>query len=98
VTPRDKICYDACVTADKSFRAEGEIGLQTIPGGDYAVTTHFGPYEKLGESYAKLLGQWLPRSGRNLRSSPCFDLYLNSPENTEPEDLITDLYAPLETK
>jgi len=98
VTPSDKIRYDACVTVDKSFRAEGEIGLQTIPGDDYAVMTHFGPYEKLGESYAKLLGQWLPRSGRNLRSSPCFDLYLNSPENTEPEDLITDLYAPLETK
>ena len=44
------------------------------------------------------MGQWLPRSGRNVRSTPCFDVYLNSPENTEPEDLITDLYAPLETK
>jgi AraC family transcriptional regulator len=70
--------------------------VQVIPGGEYAVLTHFGPYEKLGESYAKLLGEWLPRSGRNLRSTPCFEIYLNSPESTEPEDLVTDLYAPLE--
>jgi len=97
VTPPEKIRYDACMTVGGDFRAEGEIGLQTIPGGEYAVMTHFGPYEKLGESYAKLLGQWLPRSGRNLRSTPCFDVYLNSPESTEPEDLITDLYAPLES-
>jgi len=96
VTPPDKIRYDACVTVDDRFQAQGEIGVQVVAGGEYAVMTHFGPYEKLGESYAKLLGQWLPRSGRNLRSTPYFEVYLNSPENTEPADLVTDLYAPLE--
>jgi AraC family transcriptional regulator len=98
VTPPDKVRYDACITVGEGFRAEGEIGVQVIPGGEYAVITHFGPYERLGESYAKLLGQWLPRSGRDLRATPCFDIYLNSPENTEPEDLITDLCAPLQPK
>ena len=96
VTPPDKVRYDACVTVDEHFQPQGEIGVQVIAGGEHAVLTHFGPYNKLGESYARLLGQWLPRSGRTLRSTPCFDVYLNSPENTEPEDLVTDLYAPLE--
>ncbi len=96
VTPPEKIRYDACVTVDERFVPTGEVGVQTIPGGEYAVTTHFGPYQKLGETYAKLFGQWLPRSGRELRSSPCFEIYLNSPENTEPEDLLTDIYAPLQ--
>ncbi|HVM61985.1 MAG TPA: AraC family transcriptional regulator [Verrucomicrobiae bacterium] len=96
VTPPDKIRYDACMTVDDRFRAQGDTGVQTIPGGDYAVMTHLGPYEKLSESYAALLGRWLPRSGRNLRAAPCFEVYLNSLENTEPEDLVTDLYAPLE--
>ena len=72
--------------------------MQVVPGGDYAVLTHFGPYNKLGESYTWLLGQWLPRSNRTLRSTPCFDVYFNSPENTDPEDLVTDLYAPLEPR
>jgi DNA gyrase inhibitor GyrI len=71
------------------------LRVLVIPGGDYAVTTHFGPYQKLGETYAKLLGQWLPRSGRELRSTPCFEVYLNDPQSTEPEDLLTDIYAPL---
>lgn len=97
VTSPKKLRYDACLTASESFCANGDIGVQTIPGGDYAVLTHFGPYHKLGESYARLLGQWLPRSGRNLRMTPCFEVYFNSPESTDPEDLVTDIYAPLES-
>jgi AraC family transcriptional regulator len=98
VTPPAKIRYDACVTVDETFVPEGDIGVQVIPGGEYAVTTHFGPYQKLGETYTKLLGQWLPRSGRELRSTPCFEVYLNDPQSTEPEDLLTDIYAPLQPK
>jgi AraC family transcriptional regulator len=98
VTPREKIRYDACMSVDQKFRPDGEIGAQVIPGGDYAVLTHFGPYARLGESYAKLLGQWLPRSGRHLRATTCLEIYFNSPENTGPEDLVTDIHAPLESK
>ncbi len=98
VTPPDKLRYDACITVSDDFRPRGDIGVQVIGGGDYAVMTHFGPYEKLNESYRKLLGQWLPRSGRELGSGPSLEFYLNSPENTAPEDLITDIYAPLESK
>ena len=95
VTPPERIRYDACMSVDDRFQPNGEVGVQTIAGGEYAVMTHFGPYDRLGESYAKLLGQWLPRSGRDLRPLPCFEVYLNSPESTDPEDLVTDLYAPL---
>lgn len=98
VTPPDKVRYDACATVDEKFRATGDIGVQTIAGGDYAVMTHFGPYAALGQSYAQVLGKWLPRSGRRLRPNPCFEVYLNSPESTEPEDLVTDIHAPLEPK
>jgi AraC family transcriptional regulator len=95
VTPPDKIRYDACVSVDANFQPGGEIGAQVIAGGEYAVLTHHGPYAKLGESYHRLVGQWLPRSGREMAAAPCFEEYLNSPENTEPEDLITDLHLPL---
>jgi AraC family transcriptional regulator len=98
VTPPDKIRYDACVTVDESFVPQGDIGRQVIPGGEYAVTTHFGPYNKLGETYAKLFGQWLPRSGREMGSTPCFEVYLNDPQSTAPADLLTDIYVPLKTR
>ena len=50
----------------------------------------------LGKTYANLLGQWLPRSGRELRSEPSLEFYLNAPESTDPQELITDIYAPLD--
>jgi AraC family transcriptional regulator len=96
VTPPGKIRYDACVTVEETFKPVGDVGVQTVPGGDYAVTTHFGPYSQLSATYAKLFGQWLPRSGRQLSATPCFEVYLNSPENTEPNDLLTDIHMPLQ--
>ncbi len=95
VTPADKVRYDACVTVDEDFEPRGEIGVQTIAGGEYARTTHQGPYENLGRTYAALLGDWLPRSGRELRHVPCFEVYLNDPQGTEPRELLVDIYAPL---
>lgn len=98
VTPAAKIRYDATVTVGAAFVPGPEVGVQTIPGGPCAVTTHFGPYHTMGETYAKLLGQWLPRSGHELRSAPCIEIYLNDPGSTEPEDLLTDICVPLQTR
>jgi AraC family transcriptional regulator len=95
ITPPAKLRYDACVTVDERFAPFDEIGVQVIPGGDYAMVTHAGPYAALGDTYARLLGQWLPRSGRELRATPCFEVYLNDPHSTDPEDLLADIYAPL---
>ncbi len=96
VTAPEKIRYDACITVDDDFVAEGEVGVQTLAGGDYAVVTHTGPYNTVGQTYTKLFGQWLPQSGRELRSEPSLEFYLNDPESTDPADLLTDIYAPLE--
>lgn len=96
VTAPEKIRYDACVTVDESFEPQAEVGVQTLPGGAFAVVTHAGPYERLNQTYAELFGRWLPGSGRELRSEPSLEFYLNDPESTDPEDLLTDIYAPLE--
>lgn len=97
VTPAEKIRYDACCTVDHAYRPHGDIGVMEIEGGDYAMTTHFGPFETIGDTYARLLGEWLPRSGYEVRSAPCLEIYLTDPENTEPEDYLTDIYMPLQT-
>lgn len=98
VTPPDKIRYDACLTVGDNVEPEGDAGVQVIAGGDYAVTTHRGPYEKLADTYAALCGQWLPTSGRELRSAPGYEIYRNNPQDTAPENLVTDIYMPLEPK
>lgn len=95
VTPAPKIRYDACVTMGSRFLPVADIGVQTIAGGTYARATHYGPYNQLGTTYTRLLGEWLPRSGRVARDCPCFDVYLNDPQGTDPEDLLTGVYLPL---
>jgi len=97
VTPPDKIRYDCGMTVgDKS--AIGEFGIQTIDGGEFAVTTHRGPYEALAESYEALYGSWLPASGREPRNSPSFEIYRNSPTDTTADNLVTEIFLPLAPK
>lgn len=97
VTASEKQRYDACIRVDDSFQGEGEIGVQEVGGGEYAVVTHHGPYHKLNETYEGLCGGWLPTSGRELRSSPALEFYRNSPYDTPPEKLVTDIFMPLES-
>lgn len=95
VTPPDKIRYDACITVDDSIEGEGEIGTQTLKGGDYAIVTHKGPYSELEKTYAQLMGQWLPQSGRDFKNAPSYEVYLNDPKETPPDELLTEIYLPL---
>jgi AraC family transcriptional regulator len=96
VTAPDKLRYDACITVNNGFTPQGEVGVQEIGGGEYAITTHRGPYDLVNETIARLCGEWLPTSGREARSAPCLGVFLNSPQNAAPADLLTDVYLPLE--
>lgn len=96
ITPTEKIRYDACITVDCDIKTEGEIGIQTVGRGLYAMATHYGSYTKLGETYAKLCGQWAPQNGYEIRSLPSLEMYLNSPEETPEEELLTDVHIPIE--
>jgi AraC family transcriptional regulator len=97
VTPGERIRYDAGLVVNPDFKPAGEVGVQDIGGGEFAVAIHRGPYGGLGETYANLCGQWLARAGREPRSAPALEIYWNSPQQTAPQHLITEIYIPLET-
>jgi AraC family transcriptional regulator len=95
VTAPERLRFDACLAVEAGVRAEGEVGLQEVFGGEFAVISHRGSYDLLGDAYARLFGQWLPASGREPRPSPCVEVYLNSPGRAAARDLLTDIYLPL---
>ena len=97
ITAPEKLRYDAAIALAAPIEPQGEIGIQELEAGEYAVATHQGPYEGLGATYARVCGEWLPGSGRELRSAPALELYLNSPQMTAPADLLTRIYLPLES-
>jgi AraC family transcriptional regulator len=96
ITPARRLRCDVCATLSRAIEPEGEIGVREIPGGDYAHTTHRGPYEKLAETYAMLCGVWAPQSGREIAAAPAVEVYRNSPRTVAPDQLVTDIYLPLE--
>lgn len=96
ITPPEKIRYDACIIVEGDVQPEGEVGAQTIEAGLYAMATHHGSYTKLCETYASLCGQWAPANGYEIRSIPSMEIYMNSPEDTPEDELVTDVYVPIE--
>ena len=96
LTASDQLRYDACITLDREVAPAGEVGVKTIPAGRYAVFLHSGPYENFSATYDAIYRDWLPASGEQLRDQPSFELYLNTPENTPPAGLRTEIWVPLE--
>lgn len=72
-------------------------GFETadLPGGRVAVLTYKGPYATIKSGYDALYGGWLPTSGETPGNAPCYEVYLNDPRTTEPEELITEICMPL---
>ena len=95
VTPEAKLRYDAALVVEDNVQPEGEIGIQEIARSQYAVIPHSGAYNNIQEAYDRLCGDWLPASGREPASLPAFERYLNSPYDTAPENLRTEIYLPL---
>ena len=85
------------VTHDQDLIEEAGTRIWHFEGGptNFHITDHKGPYEELGKAYQLLYGGWLPKSGYQLRDVPAFEQYLNSPQNTKPEDLVTMIHVPL---
>lgn len=67
----------------------------TLSGGKSAVLRFQGPYAGLKAAYDFLYGEWLPQSGEEARAEPSYEVYLNSPADTAPVDLLTEICVPL---
>jgi AraC family transcriptional regulator len=94
-TAEEKLRSDAALTIPADVRVPEGLTELTIPAGRYARTTHVGPYERLPDAWRRLMGEWLPGSGQRAGDGASYELYRNNPANTEPNELITDLYVPL---
>lgn len=66
-----------------------------LPANRCAVLHYKGPYTAIKVAYDYLYGDWLPKSGYEPADSPPYEVYLNSPFDTEESDLLTDIMLPL---
>jgi AraC family transcriptional regulator len=71
------------------------LEARKLAGGKTAVLTYKGPYAMIKSGYDQLFGEWLPQSGEEPADAPCYEIYLNDPRSTAPEDLLTEICLPL---
>ncbi len=91
----DELRSKACVAVDERFVLEAPVVHVDIVGGPYAVLRHVGPYASMKAAYQWLYGDWLVQSGKEAANAPALEEYLNSPRDTPPQDLVTDIWLPL---
>ena len=91
----------ACVEVPAGFQITNSGGLplqvQDIAGGTYATMRFVGPYEKLAPVWSNFTNYIEGTLRRKISdNNPAFEVYVNDPSNTPPDQLITDLFMPLD--
>jgi AraC family transcriptional regulator len=80
MTDTNKLRYDACVEVSEDVRAERNINIVEIPGGEFAVARFDGKGDQITAAYNEIYGSWMSRSGYQPADSPSYEVYLNDPK------------------
>jgi AraC family transcriptional regulator len=94
-TAADKLRFDAALAVDTDFDSTGAIGCQWFAGGEFAVTTHVGPYSTLADAYAAIFPRVIALPKYQLIGLPAVELYRTSRINTRLALNVTDICLPV---
>lgn len=80
---------------DEPFSDHGQVIGSSLPVGDVATTTHFGPYQRLGDAH-EAIQQWCKAQHRET-VLPCWETYGHWLDewNNDPSKIRTDVYYPV---
>ncbi len=80
-----EVGFPTSVKSDKTRMLEGGLCVKGV---------HYGDYSDLHESYMAL-GKWIEENGYRIARAP-YEKYINDPATTPKQDLITEIYFPIE--
>ncbi len=69
------------------------VKCRELPGGTMAKMVYIGPYEACQEAYT-VLYDWIVGNDY-LITGPTREVYLNDPREVPPDEVITEIYAPV---
>ena len=96
ITPAERRRVDRCVAVGPRRRGDGEIGIRTLPSGDYVVATHEGSRGSL-ERFAR----WMEGAAREQlrtarRPGPRVEIPLDDPRGRGARVRLTDVLIPVQ--
>jgi AraC family transcriptional regulator len=95
ITPDENLRVEVCISVPEDTAVDGQIGKMTIPGGQYAVANFELGMDEYGEAWQLVYGEWLPQSGFQPDDRPCFERYLNDPQEHPEHKHIVDICVPV---
>ena len=72
---------------------ERGLGVKRVEGVEVASTVYKGPYDQVAATYEALVG-WITGNGYEIAGA-VEEIYLNEPDKTPPEELLTELRLPV---
>jgi AraC family transcriptional regulator len=94
-TPPDKLRFDAALVVNGPFEAHGRMAYQLLPAGEFAVTTHVGPFDTLPAAYAAIFPRAMALPGYRLVGLPAVEIYRADPVYTHHRLNQTEICLPL---
>ena len=98
ITEIDKCRFLIGVTVPYSMEIPKGFGTLNIQTGLYSVFNIKGNYYELNKIYREIYLDWLPNSKYRLREQMTFEIYVNTPDKIGMEELVTEIYLPIETR
>ncbi len=95
ITSDAKFRTSICMTVPRDTVVDGEIGKMIIPGGKYAIGHFKLDAHQYKEAWDTIYGRWLLESYYQPDDRPCFEVYLNNPEEHPNKKSIVDIYVPV---
>jgi effector-binding domain-containing protein len=78
----------------RELPGRGDIQAGEIPGGRVAACLYRGPYSGIAAAY-EALSRWMEEKGYQ-PTGVAYEVYLNDPDETPPEELQTQIAFPLQ--
>ncbi len=95
ITDQEKLRTSACVTVPSGTEGSGEVGTMTVAGGKYAVGRFELSPDQYPQAWGAIMGAWLPESGYQPDDRPCFERYVQTPDQHPRGLCVTEICVPV---
>jgi AraC family transcriptional regulator len=96
ITESAKLRVSCCVSVPAGTKAEGEVGIMTIPSGKYARAHFELGAQDFGGAWDWFMGEWMPQSGYKPADGVCYEQCHQDPSNHPEGKFVVDLVEPVE--
>lgn len=94
-TPAEVLRSDAALTFPDGLPVPDGLSEHTLPKGRFLKAIHRGSYENLPQTWDAAF-EAVTSNGHRMRNAANYEMYVNSPGEVGAEDLITEVYIPIE--